>query len=45
MNVEQWDALLYVFGPNSYVLQYAVYYTCYVYIYFYTFTYEYQFAR
>ena len=29
-----WDDLLYVFGPNPYVLQYAVYYTYYVYIYF-----------
>ena len=32
--MEEWDDLLYVFGPNPYVLQYAVYYTYYVYIYF-----------
>ena len=32
--MEEWDDLLYVFGPNPYLFKYAVYYSYYVYILF-----------
>ena len=32
--MEEWDGLLYVFGPNPYLFKYAVYYSYYVYILF-----------
>ena len=32
--MEEWDDLLYVFGPNPYLSKYVVYYSYYVYILF-----------